>query len=170
MTKEIFKPIHDFEDRYLISNLGRLKNIRRRKHIIMKQQMDNRGYYVISLIKNGIVTKKQIHRLVYEAFVCKLLCTDIIHHRNENKLDNELRNLIITDRSNHRKMHSNIGIKTRYTRVWELENYDILIKYAKYNSTQKIADEIGCNQKTVERFIVKTTGMKCNEYKKLIES
>lgn len=56
------------------------------------------GYYVIS--------GKKVHRIIMEEHLeRKLLSTEIVHHRNENKLDNRLENLQLVTRSEHNRIH-----------------------------------------------------------------
>lgn len=56
------------------------------------------GYYVICGIK--------VHRTMMENKIGrKLLSSEIVHHKNGNKLDNRLKNLQIVSRSEHNKIH-----------------------------------------------------------------
>ena len=56
------------------------------------------GYYVINRIK--------VHRLIMEKHIGrKLLSTEIVHHINQNKLDNRFSNLLIVSRSEHNRIH-----------------------------------------------------------------
>jgi len=59
------------------------------------------GYY----IKNG----KKIHRIIMEEKIGrKLLSSEIVHHINEDKLDNRLENLQLMTRKEHNKLHFGI--------------------------------------------------------------
>lgn len=69
------------------------------------------GYKRIYINKKII----QEHRYIMELHIGrKLLPSEIVHHINHNKLDNRLENLQLTTRSKHKKMHNDIGLKTRF--------------------------------------------------------
>jgi len=63
------------------------------------------GYIVISRTKDG---KKQVkeHRYIMEQHLGRIILPkEIVHHINENKLDNRLENLQLVSRSEHNKIH-----------------------------------------------------------------
>lgn len=67
---EIWKDIPNFEEKYQISNLGRVKSLNYKntgKHVIIRPAKDNYGYRIV-LRKNGIQTTIRLHRLVYFLF------------------------------------------------------------------------------------------------------
>lgn len=115
---EIWKEIPDYEDKYMVSNLGGLKSLDRyvfktydghkRKYklkgCLMSRTKDSHGYLTCSLSKNGIRKAFRIHRLVLLAFVGK---SDLyVHHKNSIKTDNRLINLEYTTNSeNVKKAH-----------------------------------------------------------------
>jgi hypothetical protein len=86
---EEWRPILEIpENRYLISNLGRVKN---NKDLILKPNIDKNGYHLIHLHYKGVRKVKKIHRLVLEYFLYP--CNLDVNHINGNKQDNKLSNL-----------------------------------------------------------------------------
>ena len=64
-----------------------------------------RGYYIITSRKEGN-HGKFLHRLIFEDFYkIKLPKHIIIHHNNENKLDNNIWNLIPMSKEEHSLLH-----------------------------------------------------------------
>lgn len=114
MSKEVFKDLPGYEGLYQVSNIGKVKSLERtRKHYaggvsfikgrILKQSIDNCGYYLVNLTKNGKCRTYQIHQLIAMAFLghkpngYKL----VVDHIDYNKLNNNVKNLqIITHRKN----------------------------------------------------------------------
>jgi len=88
LENEVWKNIKDFSD-YQVSNYGRIKSLKCRKEVILKQYIDSKGYLRTSIYKNN----KKVHRLVYETFKEELNIDYDIHHINENKEDNIINNL-----------------------------------------------------------------------------
>ena len=66
---EIWKPILQYDAKYLVSNYGRVKSYKNRTAIIMHQQKNNQGYYRVPLSKDGKTKYELTHRLVAAAFV-----------------------------------------------------------------------------------------------------
>ena len=70
-----------------------------------KATVGNMGYYVITSKGEGNY-KKLLHRLIYEEAHDVTLPEDIIiHHIDENKLNNEIENLTAVTRAEHIRMH-----------------------------------------------------------------
>lgn len=96
--EEIWKDIIGYEGLYQVSNLGRVKSLaklcghRPKKETIVKQN-DLRGYKRVTLCKNNLLKKYQVHRLVAIAFIDNPLNKPCINHKDENKANNNVDNL-----------------------------------------------------------------------------
>ncbi len=100
---EIWKKISNC-DYYLISNLGRVKSLPRYvngihgkrliKERILKQMLNNTGYWVVPLINNdGGKRPHLVHRLLAEAFIENPENKRTINHKNGIRSDNSIENL-----------------------------------------------------------------------------
>ena len=87
---EVFLPICGYEN-YFISNFGNIKNSKTNK--IMKPDTHKQGYKRITLSKNGKWKKFSIHRLVGIAFLENPDKKQMIDHIDENKSNNNVKNL-----------------------------------------------------------------------------
>ena len=69
-------------------------------------RIDSKGYYSICSHKEGNYSKR-LHRLVFEDFYNITLPPEvIIHHDDEDKLNNEIWNLIPMSREEHQRLHN----------------------------------------------------------------
>ena len=87
MENEVWKDIVGFENRYMISNLGRVKSLKYRHHnkIEILKQENNCGYKRISLFtKDGKKKHFRVHRLVAEAFIPNPNNYKEINHKDED--------------------------------------------------------------------------------------
>ena len=96
---EMFLPIDGY-DNYLVSNFGNVKNSK--TNMIMKQYNHNKGYKLINLKNNGKWKSFTVHRLVGNAFLENPDEKPMIDHIDENKANNNVKNLRwATSKDNH---------------------------------------------------------------------
>ena len=88
---EIWKPIKDFENIYEISNLCKVRNIKKNK--LKGTWLDNFGYVCVSLYKNNKKYNRKLARLLAETFIPNPENKPTIDHIDRNKLNNDLSNL-----------------------------------------------------------------------------
>ena len=99
--KEVWKDIKDYEGKYQISNLGRVRSLIYKNNAngkiysrikILKAFKDNKGYKRIYL-KMWKRKNAQIHRLVAQAFIENPNNKPQINHKDKNKENNNVNNL-----------------------------------------------------------------------------
>jgi hypothetical protein len=103
---EIWKDIKDYEGKYQVSNLGKIKSLNYLGHGKEKILIpfNTLGYDYIRLSKNGKNKNFAIHRLVYQAFNGELINGLVIDHISGIRTENISENLQqITNRANTSK-------------------------------------------------------------------
>ena len=86
---EKWLPVPDYEWKYWISNLERLKNNKQ----IMKPMVATNGYLIACLWKNNKQKKFVIHRLVANVFIDNPNNYKEVNHLDEDKTNNRVDNL-----------------------------------------------------------------------------
>ncbi len=93
MTDETWKPVVGWEGIYEVSDLGRVRSLKRQPPKIMTGQPHENGYVRYTLTGSGLkTTTRKAHRLVLEAFVGPrpdgMMCRHLDGDPSNNRLDN----------------------------------------------------------------------------------
>lgn len=91
MKNEVWKKIIGYEEQYLISNYGKVKNIKTGR--ILKKRIDKKGYCHYALYKNKKTKEFKAHRLVAIHFISNPKNFSQVNHKDNNKLNNYVYNL-----------------------------------------------------------------------------
>lgn len=90
-TTEVWKPVHEYEGFYEVSNMGRVRSLR--NNITLRPVLDSYGYSIVSLTVKGNHKCKKIHRLVAKAFIPNPEEKPCINHIDYNRSNNVVENL-----------------------------------------------------------------------------
>jgi hypothetical protein len=119
MQKEIWRDVPNYEGRYQVSSIGRVRSMnykRTSKIKILKHSLNSGGYECLNLCKNGKPRLFLVHQLVAIAFLGHIPnnLEMVVDHIDNNKDNNTLSNLqVITQRENATR--SRISKYTKYT-------------------------------------------------------
>jgi hypothetical protein len=109
VSKEIWKPIKDYEGFYEVSNLGRVRSVRRNK--VMSGSIRKDGYVSYNLVRDGKVKSKLAHRIVAEAFIPNHQEKPEVNHIDGNKHNNNVKNLQWVTPSENQRHAIRIGLR-----------------------------------------------------------
>lgn len=108
LENEIWKPIERTDNKYWISDKGRVKSLVNYEAIILKTNLVN-GYERVDIVQEGSRSSKLISRLVAAAFLLPPAALDMqLHHINGLKTDNRKENLQWLTPAAHREEHKKI--------------------------------------------------------------
>ena len=177
---EIWRDLPDYEGIYQVSNLGNVKSLDRidasghsRKGFIMKQKINNKGYFSIALCKNGKYKFYQVHRLVAQTFLPNPNNLPQVNHKNEDKTDNRVENLewcTIEYNCNYGTRNERAGLSNsiaqsgkdkpyKYKKIIQLDVDGNIIK--QFCSIKQAVEELNIKQPNISSCLIgkcKTTG------------
>lgn len=117
MPKEEWRPVAGYEGWYEVSNLGKVKRVRKSqgsKCSILKNKT-NTPYDRVCLYRNDQPVYKEVHRLVAEAFIPNSNSKSQVNHIDGNKRNNTVDNLEwCTARENILHSYRVLGSKNEY--------------------------------------------------------
>lgn len=117
---ELWQKIKGLEDRFMVSNLGRIKSISRFNGLytvrerIMRTKVNRFGYETINLWDGTVRRCFQVHRLVAEAFLPNPEAKPVVDHLDGNKLNNSVNNLEWVSIAENNQRAYDKGLKRRY--------------------------------------------------------
>lgn len=145
--KEIWKDIKGYEGLYQVSNLGKVKSLKRKrfnyrlqkiievnKEKILKQFSDTKGYLLVILQDNKFRKTYKVHRLVSETFIPNPKNLPQINHIDGCKENNIWTNLEWCDGSYNVKEAFRLGLSKKgkyHYNSKKLEQYDLNGKFIK---------------------------------------
>lgn len=159
---EVWKDIKGYENLYQVSNMGRVRNVKRNCIKALQSNFVN-DYLFVSLGRKS--RKNYVHRLVYETFVGYKNSKSLTNHINGNKRDNRIENLEECDYSYNLKYAWCNGER----RLKPVSAYNLNGVFIKtYNTAKQASEELKvsragiCNcckgkRKNVKGFIFKYT-------------
>ena len=147
--EEIWKNI---DDRYSVSNLGRVKSNYANKERILKPFKDVRGYLKVDLRHEHKRKTVFVHRLVAFAFILNPDNLPEVNHKDENKENNCVDNLEFCDT----KYNCNYGTrnsrksKSCMKRVYSLDKNGVIVHY---NSVKDAGKSTGISSTTISKVL-----------------
>lgn len=156
--EEIWKDIDGYEGLYQVSNHGNVKSVDR--HVrqkssngeqvriirgrLLKQRIQNNGYYIVWLCKNGVSKVFTVHRLVANAFIPNLSNKKDVNHKNGVKTDNGVYNLEWCSRSENIKHSYNILKHQHWKTKIKCKETNIV-----YDSIRDASRKLGINASSI---------------------
>lgn len=121
MTEQ-WKDIQGYEGLYQVSNMGKIKALRRRvdtgkchrewgEHFL-SYGVDDSGYFRTNLAKDGANKTVKVHRLVAEAFIPNPDNKPTVNHKDGNKQNNSVENLEWATMSEQLHHAHKVGLKS----------------------------------------------------------
>ncbi len=90
---EVWRSVKEFEGMYEVSNLGRVRSLRREHPLIMSQCIINTGYKAVRFGIKGKTYNRLVHRLVAKEF-CEGYAEGLtVNHIDADRLNNSASNL-----------------------------------------------------------------------------
>lgn len=135
VSMEQWKPTDIFPDLYEVSNLGRVRRIKRDGRKVLVAPKKNNGYSHFCLWSGGKPHWRLAHRLAWEAFIGPIPERMQINHKNGDKGDNSLDNLEVVTASEN-VLHKFRVLRAKPTGV---------PNYGERNGAAKLTAEIVAN-------------------------
>lgn len=144
--EEVWKPLPGYETKYLISNMGQLWSIKRKK--VRRLRVNRYGYLTFSISEKVTHGTMTIHKAVMLTFVGVRPPDAQVNHKNGVKADNRLSNLeycTLAENMRHRREVLKHDKSLNEHAVKEIRR-----RYAEGGISQvQLAKEYGVSQPTI---------------------
>ena len=153
---EIWKDVKGYEGKYQVSNLGRVKSLKRwsgtkfyyRKYILNNYINKNNGYVYVCLTKNNKSKNARLHKLVAEHFLDNPNNYTQINHIDGNKSNNCVDNL--------EWCNGSYNIRDMYERKGKYKNdYKIIQTYKNLKSCSKVGKIFNMSGENIRQILIR---------------
>lgn len=148
---ELWYPIRNYSDLYLVSTKGNVHSIRRNRTI---GSITTNGYKSVVLCKKGIKNTFLIHRLVAKTFIPNPKNKPEVNHKDGNKLNNDYSNLewSTSTENNIHAIQNRLRTKFKGISKKGLKVLDTTTG-KEYKSIKECADEHSLKDFTLHRYL-----------------
>ena len=160
MKNRTWRDIPLFEGYYQASADGLIQSIKRTvfskrhggykelKSKVLKTQLTHNGYEMICLSKSNDKYTKRVHRLIAETFLGKCPNGMVVHHKDHNKLNNDISNLeYVSKQKNTQEYYKTIGKSCGSVPINDIPV--IIDRVANGMEIYKIADEYNVSRNDI---------------------
>lgn len=155
----------DFDCRYHISNLGRVRSYVRDEPTLLKERQHTRGYLRVQISS----VDYYIHTLVARMFKDNTRNLLEINHEDGNKKNNRASNLEYSTRAENLSHACRLGLRTPplkgrllddnpFTKITTQELLVVLHRFAAGESVEALADELGLGFSTLKKRFTSVIG------------
>lgn len=156
--QEVWESVNGYEGLYEVSNLGRVRSLKRTTtHGVVLKQMMRYGYMHVCLSKEGKPSTKRVHRLVAEAFIANPMGKPVVNHIDGDKANNAVSNLEWATNSEN-ELHSYRVLGKKPSRPWKgkprkfarkLSHADAAAVVVSKRPSRELAAEYGVSKTTI---------------------
>lgn len=165
IIQEEWRSVPGFQDKYQISNYGRVKTIQHesytihyktrkriptiRKEVMRRLGSNPGGYSIVSLCDDGKTKHYSVHRLVANAFIPNPKNLPQINHKNTNKKDNRFFNLEWCTAFENKVHALNMGLIKVKNTAMNADKVRAIRADAKSMSARELSDKYKSNPGTI---------------------
>lgn len=162
LATEEWSPIRDYEGRYDVSSLGRVRSLLRPGARVLKPVKANHGKYVHVALSDAaqVSTMHYVHRLVLRAFRGDAPEDCVASHLNGDGCDNRLTNLAwesqstnLLRKNDHGTMLHQQGTANGRAKLTEADVQEIHIRGAAGEAKRALARRYGVNDRVIRRIL-----------------